>query len=127
MQHHQTIPMKSKPQIFKAFNKTVFFCTTTFFLMMLLPAFFSFWAWEEGTLRSGIWLWFARFFYVLRFPIHTLLWNLITSVNGPFIFFSTLILNCFFNGLIVERIVYLFKRKKIIAKQNPEAQTDLNA
>lgn len=97
----------------KNFNVSVFFIVTIFVGILLFPSLFAVFAEDEGMLKpDDIFLNFlARFFYVLRFPTHTLLWPLI-SLGGPLAFFSGLIINCMFYGLVAERITSLFWKNK---------------
>jgi hypothetical protein len=97
----------------KNFNITVFLITTIIVGLLLIPSFLAAFGEDEGTLRPDdtFWNFFARLFYVIRFPTHTLLWPIITA-GGPFTFFGGLFINCMFYGLIVERIISLFRKKK---------------
>lgn len=97
----------------KNFNMTVFIMTTIIVGLLLIPSFLAAFGEDEGTLRPDdtFWNFFARLFYVIRFPTHTLLWPIITA-GGPLTFFGGLFINCMFYGLVVERISLLFRKKK---------------
>ncbi len=98
----------------KNFNMTVFFTTTILVGLLIIPSLFFAFALEEGTLRpdDAFGNFFARLFYVLRFPTHTLLWSIVT-VSGLLTFFGGLFINCLFYGLVVERITSLFRKKTL--------------
>lgn len=67
---------------------------------------------DEGTLGDGwISLGFAKLFNVLRFPTHTLFWSLISEGSAT-LYFASLICNCMFYGLVIERFYSLFKNDK---------------
>lgn len=92
----------------KNFSKPTFIIATVVFGLLLVPSFLAAWAEDEGTLGTSIiWTTFAKLFYILRFPTHTLFWTLITKF-GATIFFLGLGLNCLFYGLITERIIAFF-------------------
>jgi hypothetical protein len=98
--------------IIKNFSKFTFTISTIVFGILLFPSFLAAWAEDEGTLGTNIiWVTFAKLFYILRFPTHTLLWKLITK-GGTSIFFGGLIINCLFYGLLTERIINIFKLQK---------------
>jgi hypothetical protein len=93
----------------KNFNKTTFILSTILLGLLLIPSFLAAWAEDEGTLGTSIvWATFAKLFYVLRFPTHTLFWTFITK-SGETFFFLGLGLNCLFYGFITERVISLFK------------------
>lgn len=95
----------------KNFNKQTFIVSTVLVGLLLIPCFFAAWGDDEGTLGNNIiWVTLSKLFYILRFPTHTLFWKLF-SING-ILFFAGLIINCMFYGLIIERIVFLFKLSK---------------
>jgi hypothetical protein len=80
---------------------------------LLVPSFIAAGAEDEGTLGTNlIWVVFAKLFYVLRFPTHTLLWTFFSSA-GASIYFSGFIINCLFYGLITERIISFVKQKRL--------------
>jgi hypothetical protein len=93
------------------FNRQTFINTTIIVGLLLIPSFFAAWGEDEGTLGTNIfWVTFAKLFYVLRFPTHTLLWTIFSN-GGATIYFVGLIINCIFYGLLTERLISLFKRK----------------
>ncbi len=93
----------------KNFSEATFVIATTFVGLLLVPSFITAAAEDEGTLGPNIFLrTFAKLFYVLRFPTHSLLWNIFS--DGTAIYFAGLLINCVFYGLIFERIVFLFSR-----------------
>ena len=93
----------------KKFSKGTFIIATILFGLLLIPSFLAAWGEDEGTLGTNIILvTFAKLFYILRFPTHTLLWT-VFSENGATIYFVGLIINCFFYGLLTERLIYFIK------------------
>jgi len=77
--------------------------------------FFAF-AKDEGTLGNGVFPnLMAVLFNVFRFPTHSLLWDIFSS-SAP-LYFSGLLLNALFYGLIIERILLVAK-----SKRQPEGQ-----
>ncbi len=96
----------------KNINKQTIYISTVVFGFLLIPSFLAAWGEDEGTLGTNIiWVTFAKLFYVLRFPTHILLWPLITKC-GAIIFFSGLLINCLFYGLLTERLIYYIKQLK---------------
>lgn len=96
----------------KSLNKKTFIIATVFFGLLFIPSFLAAWAEEEGTLGTNIiWVAFAKLFYVLRFPTHTLLWALFLK-GGATIYFAGLIINCLFYGFVTERLFSLVKHKR---------------
>ena len=97
----------------KNFNITIFLISTIIVGLLLIPSFLAAFGVDEGTLRPDdtFWNFFARLFYVFRFPTHTLLWPIITK-GGALTFFGGLFFNCLFYGLVIERIVSWFRMKK---------------
>ncbi len=93
----------------KKFSKQTFIISTVLFGLLLIPCFLAAWGEDEGTLGTNIFLLaFAKLFYILRFPTHTLFWTLITK-GGAFMFFAGLFINCIFYGLLTERFIRLVK------------------
>ena len=93
----------------KYFSKVTFIIATALFGLLLVPSFLAASGEDEGTLGTNIILVaFAKLFYILRFPTHTLLWTFF-SKSGVTVFFIGLIINCFFYGLLTERITYFIK------------------
>ena len=96
----------------KNFNKQTFIIATVLFGLLLIPSFLAAWAEDEGTIGTNvIWLTFAKLFYVLRFPTHTLLWTLFS--NGGLVYFAGLLINCMFYGFLTERLLSVIKRKRL--------------
>lgn len=74
----------------KNFNKSTFIISTIVFGLLLIPSFLAAFGEDEGTLPiASLWTIFAKLFYVLRFPTHTLLWTVITSGGADNIFYRT--------------------------------------
>jgi len=97
----------------KNFSKQTFIISTAVFGLLLIPSFLAAFGEDEGTLGTNIiWVTFAKLFYVLRFPTHTLLWT-IFSIHG-LLYLLGLLINCMFYGLITERLISFFKNRKIL-------------
>jgi hypothetical protein len=96
----------------KRFSKTVFLASTLVISFLLIPSFLAAFAEDEGTLGTNFfWIVFAKLFYILRFPTHTLLWSFITK-GGAGAFFGGLVINCMFYGFLIERLFSVLKRKE---------------
>ena len=96
----------------KNINKQIVYISAIMCGVLLIPSFLAAWEEDEGTLGTNIILTtFAKLFYVLRFPTHTLLWPLIPK-GGALMFFGGLLINCLFYGLLTERIIYFIKQLK---------------
>lgn len=96
----------------KNFNTTIFLLTTIIMGLLIIPSFKAAFAEDEGTLnpKNTFWSLFARLYYIIRFPTHTLL-SPIISAGGIITFFGGLFINCVFYGLVVEIIVSVFRKK----------------
>ena len=97
----------------KNFNWPIFLISVMVIGLVVFPSFFAAFAEDEGTLSPDykFWNFFARLFYILRFPTHTLLWSEI-SEGGPLIYLGGLFVNCMFYGLVIERLASLLPKKK---------------
>jgi hypothetical protein len=94
----------------KNFSKSTFTISTIIFGLLLIPSFLAAFGEDEGTLPAdSFWIIFAKLFYVLRFPTHTLFWTLICKGGGT-IFFGGLLVNCLFYGLLTERLFSIFEK-----------------
>ncbi|MFY7838938.1 MAG: hypothetical protein ACOVP7_01630 [Lacibacter sp.] len=90
-------------------NTSTIIVLTLFFLFLTVLSFFAAWAEDEGTLgNSLIWLIGAKLFYILRFPAHTLLWDVFSN-GGLFVFMLGLLINCLFYALFFERVIFILK------------------
>ena len=93
----------------KEFRIRTFLVCTLVFVFLLIPSFLAAFAQDERTLVTNIvWIIFADLFYVLRFPTHTLLWTFVSKYMITY--FPMLVVNCFFYGLITERLIFIFKK-----------------
>jgi hypothetical protein len=92
------------------FRVHTFLFATVLIGFLLVPSFLAAFGVDEGTLevsspvRILVWC-----FYVVRFPTHTLWWNLFSS--SPLLYLGGLAVNCMFWGFVVERVVWLVKSK----------------
>lgn len=87
----------------KKFSGRVFIISTWLFILLLIPSFIAGFGEDEGTLGTNIiWIMFAKLFYILRFPTHTLFWSVVTK-NTVF-YFGSLAFNCMLYGLLLERL-----------------------
>jgi len=94
----------------KNFNKLVFVIATVIFVILLFFSFFAAWAEDDGALPNSLfWIIFAKLFYILRFPTHTLFWSIIIHLGG-IVFFAGLLINCLFYGFLTERVFYFIKK-----------------
>lgn len=101
--------IRFKTIMVKNFNKRTFIISTILFGLLLIPCFIAAWAEEEGSQGTNfIWLFFAKLFYILRFPTHTLLWKVFS--NGTIIYFVGLIVNLCLYGFLTERLIFFIKR-----------------
>lgn len=97
----------------KKFNRQIFIVATILFGLLLIPSFLAAWAEDEGTLGTNIiWVIFAKLFYILRFPTHTLLWTFFSN-GGATIYFVGLVINCMFYGFITERLFSFVRYKRL--------------
>jgi hypothetical protein len=96
----------------KNFSRTTFLFSTCIVGLLLIISLLAAFGEDEGTLQADdtFWYFFARLFYILRFPTHTLLWSLIIF-GGSLTFFGGLLINCILYGLVIERIASLFKER----------------
>ncbi len=93
----------------KDFSKTIFISVTLLLFCLTFISYYGALAEEDGTLNNNSTLiWLARLFNILRFPTHSLLWNLF-SQNGT-IYIVGLIINCLFYAFIIERAALHLKR-----------------
>jgi hypothetical protein len=77
-----------------------------FVMVSCIPAS---WAYDDGTLNSDSkWMFLVKLFHVLRFPAHDILGTLIYH---PIIWLMGLAINCFLYGLLIERLISLFRKK----------------
>ncbi|HSY60751.1 MAG TPA: hypothetical protein VK796_02695 [Cytophaga sp.] len=93
-------------------NAVLFILLTLFFWVFIFATLIAAAAEDEGTLGNcPIWMLFARLFYILRFPTHTLLWEFINGVT----FLPALMLNGLFYAFITERIISFLRNKRLRA------------
>jgi len=69
----------------KNFDKKTFIISTVLIGLLLIPCFFAAWGEDEGALGNNIVLMtLSKLFYVLRFPTHTLFWEIFSFNAGLF-------------------------------------------
>jgi glucan phosphoethanolaminetransferase (alkaline phosphatase superfamily) len=104
--------MQIKQEEMKKFNLRIFMIATVVTILL------NFADWAALTAHntpnsSQILLWLAdRFWTILRFPILTFFWKFIYSPFNIILFSIAVFLNCTFYGVIVERIISLFHKKR---------------
>ena len=82
------------------------------FLLGLLTfiSFLCAFAVDEGTAGHNFVVFLAaKLFLVLRFPIHILFWGVIQNTSP--LFLGGLFINVLFNAFLLERLIYLIKKK----------------
>jgi hypothetical protein len=94
----------------RKFNTILFLASTLTIMFLTFISFMAAWGEDEGNKLNLFWLFFVKLFYILRFPTHVLFWEFLTRHGGSF-FILGLIINCFFYGLVVERLFSLRKNK----------------
>ena len=93
------------------FNWLTFIIATFVFGLLLVPSYLAAFGEDEGTLQAdSFWIVFAKLFFILRFPTHTLFWTWIIK-GGSTIYFGGLFFNCTFYGLMTERLIAFLQRK----------------
>jgi hypothetical protein len=94
----------------KPFNPAIFLLSTMVYLLLLFPSFICAGSKDEGMMSPDSFLnIFAWLFYLLRFPTHTLFWS--TFSGDSQLFFFGLFLNCFFWGIVTERVFSIFHKR----------------
>ncbi|WP_026209739.1 hypothetical protein [Cytophaga aurantiaca] len=94
------------------FNVVLFILLLLFFWILIFVALIAAAAEDEGTIGTNpVWIIFAKLFYILRFPTHTLLWEFITN-GRMYLFLSGLVFNGLFYAFITERITSFILLKK---------------
>ncbi len=94
----------------RKFNIVIFLVSSLIVMTLMFMSFMAAWGEDEGNKLNLFWLFFARLFYILRFPTHVLFWGFLTKHGGSY-FILGLIINCFFYGLLIERLFSLRKKK----------------
>ncbi|HET9505276.1 MAG TPA: hypothetical protein VFO93_17160 [Hymenobacter sp.] len=93
----------------KNFNVKLFLLLTAVIGVLLVVSFVVALAEDEGIPESNILIdVLSKIFYILRFPTHTLFLKFFSSSEKTF--FTGLALNGLFFALVIERVIYLFKR-----------------
>jgi hypothetical protein len=93
----------------KKFNIWIFLSSTLVVGALAFTSFIAATGQEEGNHMNMFWLFFARLFYIFRFPTHTIFWHFFSN-SGATIFFGGLFINCALYGLIIERVTSLFNK-----------------
>ena len=103
--------------IYRNFNFFTFIFAWTIVGFLTFLSFIAFAAFDEGTIGTNpIWIVLAKSFYIFRFPFHNIFWPLMIKNDFNFskFFFLGLFLNSLLYALLVERLLYLIKRKRVI-------------
>jgi hypothetical protein len=97
----------------RKFSWKIFVVSTVLITALLIFSFGVAWGDDDGTLTKKSYLQiFVKIFYILRFPTHTLFWNYIITHESAFLFCGTLFINCLLYALIIERLIYFFKKMR---------------
>lgn len=100
----------------KNINKGTLVLSIWLFALLLIPSLLAAFGEDEmGPSSSLFGRFFAKLFYVLRFPTHTLCWSMITKYSV--LYFPGLALNCIFYGFITERVIAFYRVRKRKIKQ----------
>jgi hypothetical protein len=76
---------------------------------VMASALLASWAYDDGTIHGDSkWMFLVNLFPLLRFPAHVVLGRLIFH---PVIWLLGLVINSFLYGLLIERIISLFRKK----------------
>lgn len=109
----------------KSFNLKLFLLITGILVVLIIPCYWGVRTYElekaQGLELNGIAALFAKLFYLLRFPTHTLMKSTFQT-NGITIFFASLIFNCCLYGLLGERIAWAYKNRN---DETPNQEEDL--
>jgi hypothetical protein len=85
-------------------NHTVFHLSWIILLLLFIPAFIAAWAVDEGSSNLSFpWKQFEMLFYILRFPMHVILWPLITKIE--WLYFPMIAVNFYLYALCMERVI----------------------
>ena len=94
------------------FNWKIFAIANVLIIALLVFSFLNAWSDDDGTLpKDSNWQIFVKIFYILRFPTHTLCWKYISESHSSIPYLAGLFINCLFYALLIERLIYFFKRK----------------
>ena len=98
--------------IIRRFNKLILIISTIASGSLLIFSFLAAFAEDEGTLSHDSFLiLFAKLFHVFRFPTN-IIFDIVLNSYSETYFIIGLIINCFFYGFIIERIIAFIKAKK---------------
>lgn len=90
-------------------NIRVLIKATIALIIFTIICFFAAFADDEGTTGGNMIIGaLSGIFNVLRFPVHTLLGDL---VQNPTMYFGGLLINCMFYGFLIERLIKLMRKK----------------
>ena len=96
----------------KKFNNHIFLVSTILFGFLSIPIFLASGAADEGTIGTNLfWIFFSKLSFLIEFPIFTILGTLVNKMNTLEIILLILC-NVMFYGLVIERIVSVFKTNK---------------
>jgi hypothetical protein len=93
------------------FRPFIFFLSINILVLFFIPSFIAAGAEDEGTGGNGL---FSQFliacFSVLRFPTHTLLWNIFSS--SVILWVGGIAINILFYSFLLERTISVFRKKR---------------
>jgi len=103
------------------FNRKLFLISTLIVFLLVIVIFFAEWFVDDQYRNHLSWKIIQGLTYIIRFPTHTLFWNFLTRKDNLLYYFGSLLINCIFYGIVVERIFSLLRRKANI----PRVPTDI--
>jgi hypothetical protein len=102
------------------FNKKLLIVLVILLFGLLYFSFIAAFLEDEGTLPPDDWIWIvgAKLFYILRFPTHTLFFEVF--VSHYLLFIGGLFLNVIGWAFLCERVITLtsYKLRKVLKEKN---------
>jgi len=107
-------PVKPEKDEMKKFNPFVFFISAVVVGILTFVSFLAAFGEDEGDRLNLFWLPFAKLYYILRFPTHTLFFNFFVTEGGLRFYFG-LFINTIIYAFLIERLFTLYKKKPKIS------------
>lgn len=95
----------------KKFHIGTFLLATLGVVILTFLSFIAVAGQGEGNPMNTFWLIFAKLFYVFSFPTIILFGNFVSNWA---LMFGGLFINCVLYGILIERTMYLFKKRRSI-------------